>query len=66
MLPAFGLVYLATSFIGLYLVFPLLDLKEGDIFLFDRSVAGWAWAIGFWLLLVAAPIARASCSPSRR
>jgi hypothetical protein len=57
MLPTFALVYFATSFIGLYLIFPLLGLKEGDILLFDRSVAGWAWAIGLWLLLVAAPVA---------
>lgn len=56
MLPTFVLVYFATSFIGLYLIFPLLGLKEGDILLFDRSVAGWVWAIGLWLLLVAAPI----------
>ena len=57
MLPTFVAAYLATSFIGLYLIFPLLGLSEGDILLFARNVAGWAVAIAFWLLLGAAPVA---------
>ena len=57
MFPAFVVVYFVTSFVGLYLVFPMLGLQEGDIFLFANSVAGWTAAVIGWLLLGAAPVA---------
>lgn len=56
MVVGFVAVYFLTSFIGLYLVFPMLGLKEGDIVLFARSVGGWAAALIGWLLLAAAPV----------
>ncbi len=56
MVAVFVAVYFLTSFIGLYLVFPMLGLKEGDIALFARSVGGWATALIGWLLLAAAPV----------
>lgn len=56
MVPAFIVIYFVTSLIGLYLIFPILDLHEGDLLLFARDVAGWMAAIVTWLLLAAAPI----------
>ena len=57
MVPGFAAVYFATSLVGLYLVFPLLGLNEGDIFLFARDAAGWAVSVVGWLLLACAPVA---------
>lgn len=56
MVAAFVGVYFLTSFIELYLVFPMLGLREGDIVLFAHSVGGWVAALVGWLLLVAAPV----------
>ncbi len=49
-------VYFLTSLVGLYLVFPVLGLQQGDIFLFAHSVGGWVAAVVGWLLLAAAPV----------
>lgn len=57
MLAVFVVVYLVTSFVGLYVVLPALGLHEGDLFLFAHSVAGWVAAVVGWLLLAAAPVA---------
>jgi hypothetical protein len=56
MLPGFLAVFMLTSFAWLYLVFPMLGLKEGDIVLFAHSVGGWVAAVIGWALLVAAPV----------
>lgn len=56
MLPLFALVGLVTSFVGVYVIFPLVGLEEGDVFLMAHSVAGWVWAVAFWVLLLAAPV----------
>ena len=56
MLPVFALVGLVTSFVGVYVVFPLVGLEEGDVLLMAHSVAGWVWAVAFWVLLLAAPV----------
>lgn len=55
MLAVFVVVYFVTSFVGLYVVFPLLGLQEGDLFLFAHSVAGWVAAVVGWVLLAGAP-----------
>ena len=57
MLAVFVVAYLLSSYVGAYLVFPLLGLKEGDIFLFARNAGGWAAASISWLLLIAGPVA---------
>lgn len=56
MIAVFVFAYLLTSFVGVYLIFPLLGLQEGDIFLFARSAGGWAAAVISWLVLIAGPI----------
>ncbi|HET8593783.1 MAG TPA: hypothetical protein VFM07_00945 [Intrasporangium sp.] len=57
MLGLFAFAYLLTSFAGVYLVFPLLGLKEGDVFLFAHSAGGWAAATISWLLLLSGSVA---------
>lgn len=57
MLGVFVFAYILTSFAGVYLVFPLLGLKEGDVFLFAHSAGGWVAATISWLLLLAGPLA---------
>jgi hypothetical protein len=57
MLALFAFAYMLTSFVGVYVVFPLLGLHEGDVYLFAHSVAGWVAAVGSWLVLAAAPVA---------
>ena len=57
MLGVFVFAYILTSFAGVYLVFPLLGLKEGDVFLFAHSPGGWVAATVSWLLLLAGPLA---------
>jgi uncharacterized membrane protein len=57
MLALFAFAYMLTSFVGAYLVFPVLGLKEGDVYLFAHSVAGWVAAAASWLVLAAAPVA---------
>lgn len=56
MLPLFALAYVATSVVGLYVVIPLLGLSEGDLFLFARNAAGWAFELLFLLLVLAPPV----------
>lgn len=56
MVAIFAGVYFLTSLIGLYLVFPMLGLHEGDIFLFAHSIGGWVAAVVGWLLLAAGPV----------
>ena len=56
MLGLFVLAYFATSFVGLYIVVPLLGLNEGDLFLFARNPAGWAFEILFLLVVLAPPV----------
>lgn len=56
MLAAFAVVYFVTAFVGFYVVFPALGLREGDLFLFAHSVAGWVAAVVGWLLLAAPPV----------
>jgi hypothetical protein len=57
MIPTFVVVYFVTSFVGLYVIFPLLGLNEGDVFLFAHNPAGWITAVVGWVLLAAAPVA---------
>lgn len=57
MVPTFVVVYFITGLIGLYLVLHLLGLNEGDLFLMERGVAGWAMEVLFTLVLVSAPAA---------
>lgn len=56
MLPLFALAYVATSVVGFYVVIPLLGLSEGDLFLFARNAAGWAFELLFLLLVLAPPV----------
>jgi pimeloyl-ACP methyl ester carboxylesterase len=56
MVAVFVGVYFLTSLIGLYLVFPMLGLREGDILLFAHSIGGWVAAVAGWLLLAAGPV----------
>lgn len=56
MVAVFVGVYFLTSLIGVYLVFPMLGLREGDLFLFAHSVGGWVAAVVGWLLVAAAPV----------
>jgi hypothetical protein len=46
MLPGFVAVFMITSFVSLYLIFPMLGLTEGDTF--AHSVAGWIAAVIGW------------------
>ncbi len=57
MLPISLVVFALTSFVSLYLVFPILGLQEGDITLFAHSVGGWVAAVIGWALMAAAPVA---------
>lgn len=57
MLALFAFAYMLTTFVGVYVVFPLLGLQEGDVYLFAHSVAGWLAALASWLVLAAAPVA---------
>jgi hypothetical protein len=59
MLPVFGAIFIATSFIGEYVVLALLGLNEGDLWLMERGIAGWTAEILFTLVLVSAPVAGA-------
>lgn len=59
MLPVFGAIFIATSFIGEYVVLGLLGLNEGDLWLMERGIAGWTAEILFTLVLVSAPVAGA-------
>jgi hypothetical protein len=56
MVAVFVGVYFLTSLIGSTLVFPMLGLQEGDLFLFAHSIGGWVAAVVGWLLLAAGPV----------
>ena len=55
MLPAFLLVFWLTDVVGTFLMLPLLGLKEGDLPLMARDLAGWTVETLLFLVAVAVP-----------
>lgn len=55
MIPVYLVVFFVTDVVGTYLVLPLLDLNEGDLFLFAHNAAGWVAEILLFLVGLAAP-----------
>lgn len=57
MLPVAFVVWVGTSIVELYVVFPILGLNEGDLLLMARNAAGWAWQLLFFAVVLVAPVA---------